>query len=701
MSQEEPTQNSEVQATVPASQEKITLSDITISSITLFLMIALSAALLSAFLQDQLWSFLKEYLIATLVIATAVSIVSDAKKLPFGTFATLLAGLIVLYFLTIGVWKLAAFDIALYTLAVVVAVLAAWGLIHVLYQPIAAKHDLANRLTPRAQNAVASMGVIVVSLAAWAAASMVTVWTQLEPLPKDNGRFSNLGPTAAILPERAKKWADRRIGIALSGGGYRAAVFHAGVLTALEDIGVQPSALSTVSGGSIVGAYYQQGGAPADFKQAMLERRFNIKRDLLSLHNLLRLPLPLSIPGSDLEILPMFRFSRLDVQAGAIDKLIFDGDDTTARNPGQPEIMMAATEINYGLKLGFLSDGIVVSSRNWSRVYRGAAFAPEEQFSPAHQVAISGAFPVAFPTVAWSIFTEEYRQTLKGPLRLSLADGGLADNTGTDLFNAARIKACSDPEACNAETDLLDHSTPPAWSIDALIVSDAGAIFGVEQDSSAVDALIRGFDIAAAGSDYESVRHRVTIAPRALHIPSTARWTHEPSLTGHCDKEATITTLSEDAPERRQAACWRLSFALPGIPAALLERIIDRLPIDERETLKGAVAPMVTALSELTPEEQKVWRKRVARADPDDCQEPLPGVCEGALLKRHIRAWASNALDVFQTTSTLEDQFEAERVETLYALGEVLTYLQFYRIERQMTGQVTPPGVPTQSSSRS
>lgn len=49
-----------------------------------------------------------------------------------------------------------------------------------------------------------------------------------------------------------------RLGLALSGGGFRAAFFHIGVLARLAELGVLPriEVISTVSGGSIVGAAY-------------------------------------------------------------------------------------------------------------------------------------------------------------------------------------------------------------------------------------------------------------------------------------------------------------------------------------------------------------------------------------------------------------------------------------------------------------
>ena len=51
---------------------------------------------------------------------------------------------------------------------------------------------------------------------------------------------------------------DDKVGLALSGGGFRAAFFHVGVLARLAELGVLPrvEVISTVSGGSIVGAAY-------------------------------------------------------------------------------------------------------------------------------------------------------------------------------------------------------------------------------------------------------------------------------------------------------------------------------------------------------------------------------------------------------------------------------------------------------------
>ena len=50
----------------------------------------------------------------------------------------------------------------------------------------------------------------------------------------------------------------RKIGVALSGGGYRAAAFHLGTLKALRKLNIleKVNVFSTISGGSIIGAFY-------------------------------------------------------------------------------------------------------------------------------------------------------------------------------------------------------------------------------------------------------------------------------------------------------------------------------------------------------------------------------------------------------------------------------------------------------------
>lgn len=52
------------------------------------------------------------------------------------------------------------------------------------------------------------------------------------------------------------------MGIALSGGGYRAALMQASVLDALESLGVRIDFISSVSGGAIISSFNAIAGRP-------------------------------------------------------------------------------------------------------------------------------------------------------------------------------------------------------------------------------------------------------------------------------------------------------------------------------------------------------------------------------------------------------------------------------------------------------
>src|SRR5437867_2873492 len=63
-------------------------------------------------------------------------------------------------------------------------------------------------------------------------------------------------PEPAIDSETSRV-ADQRLAVCLSGGGYRAAIFHLGALRRLNEIGVlsKIDTITSVSGGSIVAAH--------------------------------------------------------------------------------------------------------------------------------------------------------------------------------------------------------------------------------------------------------------------------------------------------------------------------------------------------------------------------------------------------------------------------------------------------------------
>lgn len=132
---------------------------------------------------------------------------------------------------------------------------------------------------------IARIGVVSWSIiAAWAAGSAayspLGLFESPPPLKQDQ--------IERVFHEReAALKSNVKVAVALSGGGYRAATIHAGVLDVLD--GNVASAgtkripidyLSTVSGGSIVGSFYALGHRPQEFLDLLTARPPGLANDL-------------------------------------------------------------------------------------------------------------------------------------------------------------------------------------------------------------------------------------------------------------------------------------------------------------------------------------------------------------------------------------------------------------------------------------
>jgi NTE family protein len=249
--------------------------------------------------------------------------------------------------------------------------------------------------------------------------------------------------------------ADRKIGLALSGGGSRAIAFHLGCLRALNRIGLLNcvSVFSTVSGGSIIGAYYQvhQGDFPSfetkvrellalGLANPMMKKLFSklgikVLRSfvvtgliavgvalLRMLFNFIRSVTPswIAVKFGRVEIRsPLHRFaSRTSLLEGVLDDILFKGV-SLASLPRRPHLIINATELRTGsaFRFGTLESG----SWRWGKLHRN-------QVSLAHAVAASAAYPLFLPA-----FDETLTFEKGGELRDSrvvLTDGGVYDNLG-------------------------------------------------------------------------------------------------------------------------------------------------------------------------------------------------------------------------------------------------------------------------------
>jgi predicted acylesterase/phospholipase RssA len=487
-----------------------------------------------------------------------------------------------------------------------------------------------------------------------------------------------IGAPAADPPLRLNEIQgdDLHVGLALSGGGYRAAVFHAGVLKALNSIGIKPNVISMVSGGSIIGAYYAIGGDPDAFKNAVAEGRLNLTHEMLLPHNLIRLPFPFTVPVFDTELFPWYRFSRKDVQAELLARVLYKNGATSTRTR-EPSIAIASTDLTFGNAVIFFDDGLLVIPPDGApEVYRADSIRLDKHYSLAEKVAISGAFPFAFPPEliranvgGLTVFNPGYDSRL-----LRLVDGGIADNSGYAALAALNEASCDairnrEKEGISIQIRRPDGCVDAQMTSDVIIVSDASAIFGVEQGLSTMSTLSRTFDVQFAHAKKEHVREDnvVTISPQRYFSPSVG---FMKSMTLYTDKGPINVGEMDDR--------LSVNFDLHGLSREQLERIVALL---SNHTGEHSM--------EIKLERYLAAKAQGASACPSrplmrrfEC-ELCPDCLEGSLLSTEIGIAAWHLLDAFRETATLDDQLSSKRVDDLFRLGEVFVYLNIPEIEKR------------------
>lgn len=249
---------------------------------------------------------------------------------------------------------------------------------------------------------------------------------------------------------------NRRIGLALSGGGYRAAAYHIGALRALHKLGLldKIDVISSVSGGSIIAACY----ALHDGDYESFEKMFSGKMRKGVLHiALINLILVLGLGGLatwlgggwglavSLFALWFVWYKVLPVSsliAWQYDRLFFHGKKLKDLKPC-PVVTINATDYPTVSQFTFSCE------RMYDYYYGDGAFY-HEQFPVSKAVMASSCVPFAFCPIRIS---KTFRTSaMKGRKLPMLLDGGLYDNQGTHV--------------------LTDKMSP--YKCSYIIVSDAG-----------------------------------------------------------------------------------------------------------------------------------------------------------------------------------------------------------------------------------
>jgi len=235
------------------------------------------------------------------------------------------------------------------------------------------------------------------------------------------------------------KNSQKKIGLALSGGGYRAAAYHIGTLRALNRLGIldKVNVISSVSGGSITAAYYAlHKDNYEEFEHSFINK---LQKGVLfsSVINLIVViaffTLSVWLLGwwillLDFILLFCLWFYFLPFSfwiEKAYNKLFFK-NNKLSDFPEKPLIAINSTDIETGTLFTFSQ--IKMAGYKYEGKEKKIVF-KHEQFPIAKAVMASSCVPFAFSPVKISAkyCNVPYKEGDKKPL---LIDGGLYDNQG-------------------------------------------------------------------------------------------------------------------------------------------------------------------------------------------------------------------------------------------------------------------------------
>src|SRR5438093_3996713 len=263
------------------------------------------------------------------------------------------------------------------------------------------------------------------------------------------------------------KPARQGTALALSGGGYRAALFHLGATRRLNELGIlhQIDTICSVSGGSIFAAHLATRirwplsvPVPAHEWESLIAKPFRqfTKRDIRT-GSLLKRLLPWNWLDSDVEIEALTRQYNDHLTELKLAEL-----------PVRPRFILCSTDLAFGVNWVF--------ERHRMGDYKlGYRLPPPNDWTLARAVAASSCFPPVFrplqvkmPATVFRGGTAPAADRSKAMSNLRINDGGNYDNLGLE----------------------------PVWKDHAILFcSDGGGAFNVEPDKGFLDRLRRYSEI--------------------------------------------------------------------------------------------------------------------------------------------------------------------------------------------------------------
>jgi predicted acylesterase/phospholipase RssA len=567
-----------------------------------------------------------------------------------------------------------------------------------------------------------AVGVV---LSFWLVASFID--HRIEPRRDVN----TLNPARFSTLQANTDWKGVSVGLALSGGGYRAAAMHAGVLNALETEHIPVKVISTVSGGSIIGSYYCAGGSPEQFRDVLSAHRFNLFRELTDFDNVVRVMTPFKIPATKIRLLPFGAVDRTDVQAELLDRVLLKSLDFSQLDQvNGPRLIIGATDLYNGASVGISAEGVFIkrlvrpgekdqfvniktevssSSPSFHDLSQPMFYDIHTKFADelwpqrlaetrvSTIVAASGAFPLAFNSKSWQPLST---------LNLLLTDGGVTDNSGVNLILNA------------------DETKRPDWHVDMILSSDASALFEGAREIEPVLQVTRAIDVVYANTGVrihsdDSNRKPTFLLSPVIFFPEQG-FSHSEALSHYEDPQALWNFLNNYLEDKKvsdfsdTADLRLLVSSLPESDAkAEALRGLDRINSGSFRksmvtTLFGHTLQLELERLEELDEEWKA--KFAAEGPPKNKREELRRKLEQNQhqlvlddLKEHREELAKlrageitgefgkllgddlkKCIEVFRQTSTLDDHLSPETVNSLYRLGQYLVVFNYAAIRKEL-----------------
>lgn len=321
---------------------------------------------------------------------------------------------------------------------------------------------------------------------------------------------------------------EPKIGLALSGGGSRAMAFHLGCLRAMHDLGIldRVRVLSTVSGGSVIGALYAATDAPfPEFEarvRAVLARGLavpTVRAAFLTGEGVKALACSLLLGGANLIFiactwlvwlttclvpanarprwrtdnwhLPFRRFaSRTTIFRKAVDRELFQGQKLSDLRGRAPLLIINAAELRTGSAFYFSPK----ESGSWRL---GKLAQPD--ITLAHAVTASAAYPLLLPALDEDLPFDK-RDGARRLERITLTDGGVYDNLGLSPLWPDRESSISlnvepvDTIICCRAGYGLRHDPPSQF-----MIARMKSAFACIHDRAQNAAMKRLFELRDAG----------------------------------------------------------------------------------------------------------------------------------------------------------------------------------------------------------